>query len=89
MLALRDAREQTASSAQNIVRLTPQIIHFVSDQITRAFHPATEIDWTSMCSLEAIAALCDLMIRGPACSRALCWSKTNAAAETLLNSSGL
>lgn len=58
MLALGCERKQPASSAQNVVNLILQIIHFISDEITLAFPAATGIDWTCMCLLEQIAALC-------------------------------
>lgn len=44
MLALRRARKQPASSAQNMVNLILQIIHFISDEITLTFPAATGID---------------------------------------------
>lgn len=52
MLTLRRAWKQPASSAQNIVNLILQIIHFISDEITLAFPAATGIDWTCMCPVE-------------------------------------
>lgn len=58
MLALRRARKQPASSAQNIVNPILQIIHFISDGITLAFPAASGIDWTCTCPVEQIAALC-------------------------------